>query len=72
MIPWKVLALMFYTLIAIAAVVWYLRGMPGVVWGAARRGEQRLLMLMAVAHGLDDGHHGFHPREQPRAIPDFR
>jgi cytochrome d ubiquinol oxidase subunit I len=48
MIPWKVLALMFYTLIAIAAVVWYLRGLPGVVWGAARRGEQRLLMLMAV------------------------
>jgi cytochrome d ubiquinol oxidase subunit I len=48
MIPWKILALMFYTLIAIAAVVWYLRGLPGVVWGAARRGEQRLLMLMAV------------------------
>jgi len=48
MIPWKVLALMSYTLIAIAAVVWYLRGLPGVVWGAARRGEQRLLMLMAV------------------------
>jgi cytochrome d ubiquinol oxidase subunit I len=48
MIPWKVLALMFYTLIAIAAVVWYLRGLPGVIWGAARRGEQRLLMLMAV------------------------
>src|SRR5258708_28961239 len=48
MIPWKVLALMFYTLIAIAAVVWYLRGLPSVVWGAARRGEQRLLMLMAV------------------------
>jgi len=48
MIPWKVLALMFYTLIAIAAVVWYLRGLPGVVWGTARRGEQRILMLMAV------------------------
>jgi len=48
MIPWKVLALMFYTLIAIAAVVWYLRGLPGVVWGGARRGEQRILMLMAV------------------------
>jgi cytochrome d ubiquinol oxidase subunit I len=48
MIPWKVLALMFYTLIAIAAVVWYLRGLPGVVWGAARRGEQRLLILLAV------------------------
>jgi len=48
MIPWKVLALMFYTLIAIAAVVWYLRGLPGVVWGSARRGEQRILMLMGV------------------------
>ena len=48
MIPWKVLALMFYTLLAIAAVVWYLRGLPGVIWGTARRGEQRLLMLMAV------------------------
>jgi cytochrome d ubiquinol oxidase subunit I len=48
MIPWKVLALMFYTLIAIGAVVWYLRGLPGVVWGTARRGEERLLILMAV------------------------
>jgi cytochrome bd ubiquinol oxidase subunit I len=48
MIPWKVLALMFYTLIAIAAVVWYLRGLPGVIWGSARRGEQRILMLMAI------------------------
>jgi cytochrome d ubiquinol oxidase subunit I len=48
MIPWKVLALMFYTLIAIGAVVWYLRGLPGVVWGTARRGEQRILMLAAV------------------------
>jgi ABC-type multidrug transport system permease subunit len=47
MIPWKVLALMAYTLIAIAAVVWYLRGLPGVIWGTARRGEQRLLMVMA-------------------------
>ncbi len=48
MIPWKVLALMFYTLIAIGAVVWYLRGLPGVVWGHARRGEQRILMLMTI------------------------
>jgi cytochrome d ubiquinol oxidase subunit I len=48
MIPWKVLALMAYTLIAIAAVVWYLRGLPGVIWGTARRGEQRLLMVMTV------------------------
>jgi cytochrome bd-type quinol oxidase subunit 1 len=35
-------------LIAIAAVVWYLRGLPGVVWGTASRGEQRLLVLSAV------------------------
>jgi cytochrome bd ubiquinol oxidase subunit I len=48
MIPFKVLALMFYTLISIAAVIWYLRGLPGVVWGTARRGEQRILMVMAV------------------------
>ena len=47
MIPWKILALMGYSLIAIAAVVWYLRGLPGVVWGTARRGEQRLLILSA-------------------------
>jgi cytochrome bd-type quinol oxidase subunit 1 len=46
MIPWKVLALIGYSLLAIAAVVWYLRGLPGVVWGTARRGEQRLLILM--------------------------
>ena len=48
MIPWKILALMGYSLLAIAAVVWYLRGLPGVVWGTARRGEQRLLILGAV------------------------
>jgi cytochrome d ubiquinol oxidase subunit I len=48
MIPWKILALIGYSLIAIAAVVWYLRGLPGVVWGTARRGEQRLLVLSAV------------------------
>jgi cytochrome bd ubiquinol oxidase subunit I len=48
MIPWKILALMAYTLIAIAAVVWYLRGLPGVIWGSARRGEQRILMLIAI------------------------
>ncbi|HVH64782.1 MAG TPA: cytochrome ubiquinol oxidase subunit I [Candidatus Acidoferrum sp.] len=47
MIPWKILALIGYSLLAIAAVVWYLRGLPGVVWGSAHRGEQRLLILMA-------------------------
>jgi cytochrome d ubiquinol oxidase subunit I len=35
-------------MIAIAAVIWYLRGLPGVIWGTARRGEQRLLMVMTV------------------------
>jgi cytochrome d ubiquinol oxidase subunit I len=48
MIPWKVLALMGYSLLAIAAVIWYLRGLPGVVWGHARRAEQRLLVVMAL------------------------
>jgi cytochrome d ubiquinol oxidase subunit I len=48
MIPWKILALIAYSLLAIAGVVWYLRGLPGVIWGHARRGEQRLLYLMAV------------------------
>ena len=48
MIPWKILALIGYSLIAIAAVVWYLRGLPGVVWGTAHRSEQRLLVLSAV------------------------
>jgi hypothetical protein len=47
MIPWKVLALMGYSLLAIAAVIGYLRGLPGVVWGHARRGEQRMLVLLA-------------------------
>jgi cytochrome bd ubiquinol oxidase subunit I len=48
MIPWKVLALIGYSLLAIAGIVWYLRGLPGVVWGHARRGEQRLLQVMLV------------------------
>ena len=48
MIPWKILALMGYSLLAIAGVVWYLRGLPGVVWGHARRAEQRILVVMAV------------------------
>jgi cytochrome bd ubiquinol oxidase subunit I len=48
MIPWKVLALMAYTLLAIAAVVWYVRGLSGVRWGNAGRGEQRLLIVSTV------------------------
>ncbi len=48
MIPYKVLALMAFTLLSIAAVVWYLRGLPGVTWGTAGRPEQRLLVLSAI------------------------
>ncbi|MGI8609385.1 MAG: cytochrome ubiquinol oxidase subunit I [Candidatus Dormibacteria bacterium] len=48
MLPWKVLALMTYSLLAIAAVTWYLRGLRGVRWGNAGRGEQRLLVSSAL------------------------
>ena len=48
MIPWKVLALMAYTLLAIAAVTWYNRGLSAVRWGNAGRVEQRLLMVSTV------------------------
>jgi len=48
MIPWKVLALMAYTLLAIAAVTWYVRGLSGVRWGNAGRGEQRLLIVSTI------------------------
>ncbi len=48
MIPLKVLALMAYTLLAIAAVTWYVRGLSGVHWGNAGRGEQRLLIVSTV------------------------
>jgi cytochrome d ubiquinol oxidase subunit I len=48
MIPWKILALMAYTLLAIAAVTWYLRGLSGVRWGSAGRVEQRLLIVSTV------------------------
>ena len=48
MLPWKVLALMTYSLLAIAAVTWYLRGLKGVRWGNAGRGEQRLLVASAL------------------------
>jgi len=48
MIPWKVLALMAYTLLAIAAVTWYVRGLSAVRWGSAGRVEQRLLMVSTV------------------------
>lgn len=48
MLPWKVLALMAYSLLAVAAVTWYLRGLRGVRWGNAGRGEQRLLVASAL------------------------
>ncbi|MEA2683990.1 MAG: cytochrome bd ubiquinol oxidase subunit [Chloroflexota bacterium] len=47
MLPWKVLALMAYSVLAVAAVTWYLRGLRGVRWGNAGRGEQRLLVASA-------------------------
>jgi len=48
MIPYKVTALALYTLLAIAAVIWYLRGIAKVRWGNAGRGEQRLLVASVV------------------------
>ena len=48
MIPWKVSALIVYTLLAIGAVLWYLRGLPQVRWGNAGRGEQYLLVASAI------------------------
>ncbi|MFN2465791.1 MAG: cytochrome ubiquinol oxidase subunit I [Candidatus Dormibacteria bacterium] len=48
MLPWKVLALMAYSTLAVAAVTWYLRGLRGVRWGNAGRGEQRLLVASAL------------------------
>ena len=48
MLPWKVIALMAYSILAIAAVTWYLRGLRGVRWGNAGRGEQRLLVASAL------------------------
>lgn len=48
MIPNKVLALMALDLLAVAGLIWYLRGLPAVRWGTAARGEQRLLMVSGV------------------------
>jgi cytochrome bd ubiquinol oxidase subunit I len=48
MIPYKILALIAYTVLAVAAIVWYVRRMPGIEWGRAGRAEQRLLMVSAV------------------------
>jgi cytochrome d ubiquinol oxidase subunit I len=52
MIPWKVLALVVLTFLAIAAVVWYLRGLRDVVWGNAGRREQRYLIASVVLTAL--------------------
>jgi hypothetical protein len=48
MIPNKVFALMALDLLAVAGVIWYLRGLPAVRWGTAARGEQRLLVVSGV------------------------
>ncbi|HYM50058.1 MAG TPA: cytochrome ubiquinol oxidase subunit I [Candidatus Limnocylindrales bacterium] len=48
MIPNKVLALMGLDLVAIVGVVWYLRGLPAVVWGAPGRPELRMLLASGV------------------------
>lgn len=48
MIPYKVIALIAYTVLAIAAVFFYLRGMGPLPWGRAGRADQRLLMCTAV------------------------
>jgi cytochrome bd ubiquinol oxidase subunit I len=49
MIPYKIAALIGYTVFALAAIFWYLRGMPDVRWGQAGRTEQRVLLFSGVA-----------------------
>lgn len=44
MLPYKVTALVFFTLLAWFAVIWYLRGAPRLSWGNAGRLEQGLLV----------------------------
>jgi cytochrome bd ubiquinol oxidase subunit I len=48
MLPWKLLALIAYSGLTVWAVIWYVRGLRGVTWGRAGRGEQRLLTVAAV------------------------
>jgi cytochrome d ubiquinol oxidase subunit I len=48
MIPWKVLALMAFTLLAVAALFFYLRGSRDIAWGKPGRVEQRLLISSAI------------------------
>ena len=48
MIPWKVLALIAFTLLAVGALFFYLRGSRDITWGKPGRGEQRLLMSSAI------------------------
>ena len=48
MIPYKVSALIVFTLLSVLALVVYLRGERRIVWGQAGRGEQSLLVLVAA------------------------
>jgi cytochrome d ubiquinol oxidase subunit I len=48
MLPWKVLALIAFTLLAVAAVFWYLRGLRDIRWGRPGNAERRLLIGAAV------------------------
>ena len=52
MLPWKVIALVAYSVLALWAVIWYLRGMRGITWGRAGRGEQRMLTVAAILTAL--------------------
>lgn len=48
MIPYKIAALTAYVVFAFAAIFWYLHRMPGIRWGFAGRGEQRVLIVSAI------------------------
>jgi hypothetical protein len=48
MLPWKVLALIAFTLLAVAAVFWYLRGLRDIRWGRPGNAERWLLIGAAV------------------------
>ncbi|MGH7776504.1 MAG: cytochrome ubiquinol oxidase subunit I [Candidatus Dormibacterales bacterium] len=48
MIPYKVTALVFMTLLPWFAIIWYLRGARRIAWGSAGRLEQGLCMVSLV------------------------
>lgn len=48
MFPYKIAALIGYDVFAIAAVFWFLRGLPDVRWGGAGLTEQRILLVSGV------------------------